>query len=252
MFVKLSTDLVTNLTLRTRDREGRVVEEVSEHNVVIDLGRTYLRDLLSCRSYDLASSDPPPLVPELGATVWIEDRPKFIGLGAGGKLQSAAYPGQGEYTEVVGIRGLERPLPVKYRPGGAWGDPTATWQWMKQVEPQDSAIERPDDFSVIFRAVFAYDEVSFADQIGAYGTVVPISEIMLFTSAADAYYKAPTAVDNYVVYESDNSTVWSWPGGGSSFPGHGGPVPGAMAYNLTTPIYKTSNVTLEVLWELRS
>ena len=257
MRFKLSQDIESNVLMRTRDREGHIVDQVESHNIVVNLGRTYLRDSMAISQYPILSSTPPPSTPSVSGIVRrSEELIRYVALGVGGQLQTATYPGRGTFTEVVTVRGLERPVPVTYR-----ADPTLVgvglaaddyWQWVKQVEPQDSADELPDDFSVIYRAVFGYNEVSFSGQIGDYGTSVPISEILLLTSEAQAYSRAPMASATYTVTHADLSAYLWPPTSSSSFPGYGGDVGGAVAYNLTTPIYKTPGVTLEILWELRS
>lgn len=255
MLLKLSQDIESNVRIRTRDRNGHIVDQVDSHNVVINIGRKFLRDSMTASLYPISSLTPPPSTPSVAGIVRRSNEMiRYVALGAGGALQTAVYPGVGTFTEVVTVRGLERPLPVTYR-----ADPTLVglsaddnWQWVKQVEPQDSADELPDDFSVIYRAVFGYNEISFSGQIGDYGTSVPISEVLLLTSEAEAYIRAPMASNAYSVTHA-TGTAYSWPPSSSpSFVGYGGDVDGAVAYNLTSPIYKTPSVTLEILWELRS
>ena len=93
---------------------------------------------------------------------------------------------------------------------------------MKQVRPQDDDTDTetfPTDFSIRFRAIMEYDDVSFAAQLYSLGTDVPISEAGLFTSEA-------TPDD-----EPDGR--------------------GMIAYNIFTPISVTPNFYLELAWELR-
>jgi hypothetical protein len=151
----------------------------------------------------------------------------------------------GAYSEIVTVGGLERPVLVDYSAGAFPGG--NSYQWLKQVEPQDGVEELPDDFSAIFRANFGPNEVSMGSQVGSYGTIVPISEFLLLTSEANAYEFAPTPVISYVVY--DDTGIESTR---SPYVGYSTEVPGALAYNVTTPIIKTSAMYLEVLWELRS
>lgn len=260
MILRSHFDCEMDVTIRTRNRNGGIVQVVSK-NIVVNNGRKYLRDVVSCKSYGSNSIDPPPPTRTVGEraaalamiTPWTNHRIRYVALGTGGVLQSATYPPvSGTFVEQVSTQGLERPVAVAYRPGyNPGGLGLCEYQWLKQVEPQNSAEELPDDFSAVYRAFFGYSEVSFSSQPGEYNNVVPISEILLLTSEAEAYTKAPTPAAKYVVLNRD-STVYTWPDGSTYFPGCNGDVPGAVAYNLTTPIYKTPNVTLEILWELRS
>lgn len=252
MFLRSHFECQSDVTLRTRGLDGRIVQEVHSSNIIINTGRKYLRDVVSAKSYGSSSTDTPPVTPTYSDIVpWTYHRTRFVALGTGGILQTSSYPGVGTYVEQVSTRGLERPVPVTYRVGGLPGHPECQWQWVKQVEPQDGAEELPDDFSAVYRAIFGYSEVSFASQIGEFNNVVPISEVLLLTSAAEAYVTAPTPAAQYRLAMRNGST-YPWPDLSRFFPGCNGDVPGAMAYNLTTPIFKTPNVTLEILWELRS
>lgn len=262
MILRSHLDCEADITIRTRDTSGRIVQEVVSHNIIINGGRKYLRDVVSCTSYGVSSLDPPPptrthqerasavnaIVPRT------PHRIRYVALGTGGVLQHVgAYPWAGTFTEQVTVRGLERPVAVTYREDYlANSGAPCEWQWLKQVEPQVTSEELPDDFSAVYRAFFGYSEVSFAGQPGEYGSVVPISEVLLLTSEAEAYTTAPVPVDQYVVRNKNGST-FKWPSGAESFPGSGeSGVLGAIAYNLTTPINKTPNLSLEILWELRS
>lgn len=248
MRIRFSHDLEVNVTARTMDRSGNILQEVQSHNVVVNAGRKYLRDLMCCTDYGQLSSDPPPKVPIAPVSVVTDHRIRYVGIGTGSVLQSNTYPGMGAYSEIVTVAGLERPVLVDYSVGGIVpGDPTTCYQWLKQVEPQDGAQELPDDYSAIYRVIFGYNEISCTGQIGEYEMSIPISEFMLFTSAADAYAAAPTPVTPYLAYNKPG-TIPAY----QSFPGYTLEVPGAFAYNVTTPIVKTPSMMLEVLWELRS
>jgi hypothetical protein len=244
MRIRFSHDLEVNVTARTIDRSGNILQEVQSHNVVVNAGRKYLRDLMCCTNYGQLSSDPPPAVPIAPVSVVTNHRIRYVGVGTGSVLQSNTYPGMGAYSEIVTVAGLERPVLVNYNAGGFNG-PGTERQWLKQVEPQDGAQELPDDYTAIYRAIFGYDEISCVGQIGEYEMSIPVTEFMLFTSAADAYAAAPTPVATYVVYDKSGAPI-------TSYTGYTLEVPGAFAYNATTPIVVTPAMMLEVLWELRS
>jgi len=276
MKFKLSLDLEVNVTVRTRDRDGRILEEIKSHNVTLDVGRTFLRDSLWCPTMPLGSYEAPYADPPLDAVGLKEfagnnHRPMFVAVGTGGVFQTHSYPGQGTQTEVSTRHGLERPLPVAVNMdppdgiGGSGGFRQSGnfWQWMKQIEPQDTSdpYQSRDGFSLTYRCIFTESEISFAGQAGDYGLAVPVSEFLLLTSAAFPYV-APTYVlgGEYKVLKANNSPFeWTPPGGVQQdyFNGFGGVKPGpdvigALAYNISVPVTKTPNITMEVLWELRS
>lgn len=252
MYINDIFKLHHNVKVKTYDEYGVIHYEIQSHNIVINTGRTFLRDIVAAKSYTISSSDPPPATPTYSDIVpWTAHKIRYIAVGTGGALQSYGYPGSGSYTEIVTTKGLERPIPVIYRPEGLPNHPECQWQWMKQVEPQIDSNTLPDEFSVIFKAIFYPHEISFPEQIGSYGTVVPVSEFLLLTSAAEVYTIAPTDKDRYYVYNDDNS-LYVWPNGSEYFPGYNGDIPAAVAYNISLPVPKTPNLYMEVLWELRS
>jgi hypothetical protein len=283
MIFRLSYDIDVNVRMITRDRDGRILQDIRSHNIVINSGRTFLRDLMAVTSYDRSSIQDPPYKDDItnpygmnGCTPRTLARPRYVAVGTGGVLQSYEYPGNGGFQEIVSVPGLERPIPVKLNPDGFVPSPPEPyttsdylWQWMKQVEPQtsDDPNTMRDSFSVTYRAIFNYDELSFPQQIGQYENIIPVTEILLLTSEGDPYVFAPMIGPDdtgYVVKNRDDST-YIWP----ELDEHGNMVYvnkqwhraytssdnmviGALAYNVTTPMVKTPNNTLEILWELRS
>ncbi len=207
----------SNVTVLKKTRDGEVVDRRDSHNVFIDTGRKWLRQLVGVYSYsgiahggdiNMTGDDGPD-----GDSVAVGGktyRPRYIGLGVGGVLQSITPPGKGAQIEEGPIVTLESPVLV-------YDD-----VWLQQVLPQDDISDEeiyPTDYSIRFRAVYDLTEVSFANQVMDLGTDVPISEIGLFTSEADR-----------------------------GIPPDGD---GLIAYNIFKPISKSPNFVLEIAWELR-
>src|SRR5262245_55416648 len=163
----------SNLKVTVRER-GKIVDRRQGQNIWLDLGREYLAQLIAFQSF---GPDTPVR----------DDRIKYMGLGIGGTAQIALgtansapidppYTGtnlQDDVTPIVTT--LERPVRVTGSDAaypGIAGD-----QWIGQIQA-------PPDLStsgeVVFRRIFTEDEVSYDPFLK-----VPISEIMLFTSAAD-------------------------------------------------------------------
>jgi len=225
-----------NLYLRLK-KGDKVVDERKKHNVFTYNGRIWLSKLIGAAAY-------PPVVPPSATVAGMRDtdlptddgagtdyaidtswdtgaartyRVRWVGVGTGGVLQTIGTPGG--YTELPSIAGLEAPSIVK----------TSTLstgeEWMKQVLPQAYPTDFPDDGTIVFHALFAETDVSFVHAKNSYGTSVPVSEVALFTSAADPFLSPDIGT-------------------------HTGDVPGMIAYGLMSPIVKTPNVELEVIWEI--
>ena len=164
-----------------------MVDRRDSHNVFIDTGRKWLRQTVGVNSY----AGIPHATAGTGANMTGNDglsgnsdsvavggmtyRPRYIGLGVGGILQTITPPGKGAQTEEGGIVTLEAPVMVD------------SSYWLQEVLPQGDLSDEeiyPTDFSIRFRAVYDLTEVSFASQVLNLGTDVPISEIGLFTSEA--------------------------------------------------------------------
>ena len=137
-------------------------------------------------------------------------------------------------SEITSVAGLENPVTVKDST-----IPAKTFEWMGEVDvqgvPANAALDFPEDGTIVFRRLFAEDEISYLNGAGTasrdylgniYGTSVPITEVGLFTSAADPFL-APH-IDSY----------------------SGNDVPGIIAYGINEPLIKTPSVSLEVVWEI--
>ena len=223
--------LESNVKITVRNKCGAVVEEHEGHNIFLNVGRTWVRDLIGMgaaaypnpvaagsadqnMSSDAGQSGNADTLAIGGKTY----RVRFIGVGIGGIQQSITPPGPGTQEEVATITSLETPVQV-VNPGAA--------QWLKEVLPQDDPTDTqifPDNFKIRFRAIFGYNDISFVAQ-PTYGLSVPCTEIGLFTSLAGR------DVDPAVVVPGSE---------------------GMIAYHVFDPISKTPNFVWEVAWELRS
>lgn len=163
-----------NLKLIARER-GKIVERREGHNIWLDLGSEFLAELISLLSYG-------PDTPERN------DRVKYMGLGIGGNRQvapgvannppmSVVYPGTNAQTDSDPlITTLERPVRVSgttTSPADPY-DVSDVWLGTIQAPPAHNSPRE-----VTFFRLFGQTEVSYSSF-----TSVPISEIMLFTSAA--------------------------------------------------------------------
>lgn len=164
-----------NLRLTARER-GKIVARRDGHNIWLDLGREYLASLIGYASYS-------PDTPERN------DRIKYMGFGIGGTRQVAlgvansaplvtAYPGTNVQTDTQpAVTTLERPVRVS----GSTTIPSSPYSgtdvWLGQVQAPPIHVTATE---VTFRRLFSQTEISYS----SYATV-PLSEVMLFTSAAN-------------------------------------------------------------------
>jgi hypothetical protein len=199
-------EVKSNLILTARER-GKIVGRREGHNIWLDLGREYLAQLISYMSYG-----PPP-------TTYREDRIQYMGLGIGGTRQlmpgvansfpmTPAYDGTNLQTDTdPTVQRLERPVRIQ---GGSdsfpYPDPSNVW--LGQVQSPTF----PLSTQVVFSRLFQQTEVSY----GPFNSV-PVSEVMLYTSAAD-----PTLYNNT-----------------------------GVAYDTFDSIPKTSAIDIEVAWTIR-
>lgn len=211
--------LSCNVTIRVRDRAGHVVDERVGHNVFTNQGRAWLRNMIVARTFggapftgdqNLCEGDVSPNNSDTYAVEGRTYRVRYVGFGVGGSLQTISPPGKG--GQVASGTTLKLELPVL----------TANGQYLKQVVPHASLSDLsvfPEPYTARVRCVFGYGDVSFVGQ-PIYGTNVPLSEVMLYTS------KAPRD-----------------PSPGSL---------GSIAYHQFSPISKTPKFVLEVDWDLRT
>jgi hypothetical protein len=226
-----SSDLIevrSNVSIIARER-GKIVDRREGHNVFVNQGRQWLRNIIGASRYpvdsgsslqNLTSNSGEPAADnkDTYATGTSEKtyRVRFVGLGIGGSRQTITPPGVGAQVEEVSIIQLEHPVKV------------SSTRWLKQILPQPDfgdTLIFPNAYTIRFRSIFDYNDVSFPSQVESYGTNVPVSEIGLYTS------EAPSA-------GTISSTI---PPGSTGF----------IAYNIFAPISKTPNFVLEISWELR-
>jgi hypothetical protein len=205
MRFKETIEVKQNLSIVARER-GKIIARRDGHNIWLDLGSEYLAELIALSAIN-------PDVPERN------DRIKYMGLGIGGTSQlqlsqantppiSPPYSGTNAQTDTdPAVTVMERPVRIlgseTAYPGVA-GD-----EWIGEVQaPATHTIPT----EVTFRRLFGQLDVSYGSFLS-----VPLSEVGLFTSAAD-----PNNYKNLMV-----------------------------AYDTFDTISKTSAVELEVVWTIK-
>ncbi len=208
-FLTLPPDAIiglVNIELDVRER-GKIVQRERTHNIVTNIGRQFLAEVI-------VSDAPAPTIVRHQNTVV-----RYIGFGIGGSRQNSSiassapfsvdYPGVNTQTDTdLTVTGLERPVRV-----------TAAPVWMREITAPATF---PTSTSVRFTTVFIETDLNY----GAYASV-PLSEIGLFTSAADP------ALPN---------------GTSGAYPGAGGLM---IAYDTFNTIHKSGVFSIEVRWEFR-
>ena len=202
-----------NVRIELIDRISQEVVDTREsHNIITNVGRNWLRDLVSPKAW-------PTPIPAGGAIegssyVYTSERVGYIGFGVGGALSVAPYYHTQE--ELVGVTAIEDYVMVN-----------AT-DYLKQIYPCTAALGSfPDSYTAAFMVDVLDSEISFAtntskSMIGV-GTTVPISEIGLYLSGASVT-DTPDHVDNLAR---------------------------CIAYNIFSPLNITPDVTIRVVWEFR-
>jgi hypothetical protein len=180
-------EVKSNLIITVRER-GKIVDRREGHNIWLNLGREYLAQLIAYQSF---GPDTPVR----------NDRIKYMGVGIGGTRQlalatanaapiSPPYTGNNAQDDVTPtVTTIERPVRIS---GSTTAYPgIAGDAWVGQIAA-------PPDLSggteVTFSRVFTQTEVSYGPFLS-----VPLSEIMLFTSAADPenYQNTGVAYDTF-------------------------------------------------------
>lgn len=200
-----SIEVKQNLSLVARER-GKIIERREGHNIFLDLGREWLAELIGYQSF---SPDTP----------FRNDRVKYMGFGIGGSRQLAAatansapisppYTGSNAQTDTdPSVIRLERPVRVSGSTTAYPGIAGDAW-----VGIIGSADPNTVPTQVTFTRIFSQIEISYGTFLS-----VPLSEAMLFTSAADP--------ENY-----QNTGI---------------------AYDTFDTLSKTTAIELEVVWTLR-
>lgn len=190
-------EVKSNLKLTVRER-GKIVTRREGHNIWLDVGRGWMLNLFSYATLP-------------GLTTYEDNRIRYIGLGIGGTRQLLTgvanappllgdYPGTNLQTDTdPTVTELERPVQA------------SSGIWLLEVgSPPDFGVNQ-----VTYSRIIGQSDVTY----GSYN-MVPLSEVMLFTNAAD-----PT--------QSVNG-------------GYG------IAYDTYDSIPKTGAIDIELAWTLRS
>lgn len=198
---------LVNIEIDVRER-GKIVQRERTHNIVTNIGRQFLAEVI-------VSDTPAPVITRHQNTVV-----RYCGWGIGGNRQvspsisdvpplSVDYPGSNTQTDTdLTVSGLQRPVRV-----------TAGPLWMREIAAPATF---PSATSVRFVSTFSETDLNYGPYIS-----IPLSEIALFTSAADP----------------------SLPNGASGvYPGAGGL---SCAYDTFNTINKTGLFSIEVRWEFR-
>lgn len=208
----------SNIKIIARARGGSIIEEREIHNIVTNIGRQFLAEVITPATLGGGGS----------FTRTTDEVVRYIGFGMGGTLQSAAsasappfstdYPGTNLQTDTdLTVSGLERPVAVS----GTINTPgiPAPAVWMNQIATPGTF---PSATTTRFVALFTATDINF----GAY-TSVPLSEIALYRGDADDTLPNGTS---------------------GTYPGTGGLI---IAYDTFNTIQKTGVFSLEVRWEFR-
>lgn len=191
--------------------ENRIISQHRSHNVFTNNGRTWLRNLSGAASYASIASNG---YIEGTGDVLTSERAAYVAFGVGGALSSAPYYHTQE--ELVSVTALEDYVLVT-------GAPT----YLASVLPQNTANGSfPDAYTLRLSCVLVSSQVSFAGNVSksgnVVGTSVPVSEVGLYLSGADA------------TLNLDDSTNTSR----------------LIAYDIFETITVTDNVVLRVDWDL--
>ena len=190
-----TVEVRNNLVLTMRER-GKICGRREGHNIWLNLGREYLASLIAYSSFS-------PL------TVERNDRIEFMGVGIGGNRQlalttanspplSVAYPGSNAQTDTdPTVTVLERPVRIS---GSSTPYPGLGLDvWLGQVQApavHSTATE------VTFSRLFSQTDINYAPFL-----TVPLSEVMLFTAAANinVYNNTGVAYDTFDTISKTNA-----------------------------------------------
>lgn len=197
-------EVQSNLELTLRER-GKITQRREGHNIWLNTGRIYLAQLIAYSSMS-------PLTPE------INNRVRYMGLGIGGNRQLApAVAGNAPLDVYVGtnaqtdtdptVTTLERPVRIS---GGTDTYPGLAGDvWLGQIQ---APALHPTPSEVTFKRLFTQLDINYTPYL-----TVPLSEVMLYTNAA-----------NPLVY---NNT--------------------GIAYDTFDTLSKTDAFELEIAWTIR-
>jgi hypothetical protein len=193
--LKETVEVKNNIKMVMRER-GKIVGRRESHNIWLNLGREYLASLIDYISFT-------------GPTPEQDNRIAYMGVGIGGNQQSAlsvanspplstAYPGTNAQTDTdPTVTALERPVRIS---GGSLPYPGAFSDlWLGQVQAPAVHVTATQ---TTFSHLFAETDVSYNPFL-----VVPLSEIMLFTFAANPniYNNTGVAYDTFPTISKTNA-----------------------------------------------
>lgn len=193
--------------------DGVLQETRESHNILTNIGRKWLRDLVGALDY--SNTDGNGFI-EGTVNIRTSERARYIGLGVGGLLTSDAIVFNGTQEELVTVVAPEDYVKMDAS------------NFLKQVEVQtDGSDGLPTNFSIRFIITILESEVSFEGNTSksevVVGTLVRVSEAGLYLSGAD-----PTMdLDVFV----NNSRM--------------------IAYSIFAPIPINPNIVTRFEWELR-
>jgi hypothetical protein len=193
--LKATVETKNNVRMVMRER-GKIIGRYENHNIWLNLGREYLASLLDYISF-------------VGPTPENNNRIAYMGVGIGGNQQIAltvanavplvtAYPGTNAQTNTdPTVTKLERPVRIS---GGSLPYPGAFSDlWLGQVQAPAMHLTATQ---VTFNHLFADTDISYSPFL-----VVPLSEIMLFTYAANpnVYNNTGVAYDTFPTISKTNA-----------------------------------------------
>lgn len=184
----------SNLRLTVRER-GKIVTRREGHNIFLNLGREWLAQLINYTSFS-------PLTAER------DDRIRYMGVGIGGNRQLSlgvanadplltAYPGTNIQTDTdPTVTGLERPVRISGSSSPYPGLGTDVW-----LSSVTAPAVHPVATQTTFTHLFGQTDVSYSPFL-----TVPLSEVALFTNAANPLVFNNTAIA-YDTFDTISKTV---------------------------------------------
>lgn len=190
-----TVEVRNNLRLVMRER-GKIAARREGHNIWVNVGREYLASLIAYSSFS-------PLTTER------DDRMRYMGVGIGGTRQLAlgvanaaplvtAYPGSNGQTDTdPTVTMLERPVRISGSSDPYPGQGADVWVGQIQAPATHGTATE-----VTFKRLFTQTEVSYNPFL-----TVPLSEVGLFTAAADVnvYNNILVAYDTFDTLSKTNA-----------------------------------------------
>lgn len=203
--------VTANVRIRAYEKNVLVDERVS-HNVLTNVGRKWLRDLVGAATYANVAGGQVPVADSLTS-----ERVRYVAFGVGGVLASDPYYHlQDELPSVIALEDY-----VKVDASG---------KFLLEVEPQSAAnASFPDNYTIKFTCALPESVISFAANTSKssdptpIGTNVPITEIGLYLSGSNPSLNLDELVNSSRL----------------------------VAYSVDSPMYVNANVVLKIEWEFR-